>query len=647
MMMKKLALCCLTILLAAQAYTQTLFTYGKNTVSKEEFLRAFNKNATTATDKNKALQEYLDLYTRFRLKVKAAYDLRLDTLPNQQYEMTNFRNQVVDSYINNDNSFDGLVEEAFVRLQKDIHLGHIFIALSKDATPADTLAAYKTINEAYAKLKSGQDFGSVAVTYSTDPSAKTNKGDLGYITAFSLPYDFENIAYTLPEGSFSRPSRSKIGYHIFKVTDTRKAFGRLKAAQILLAFPPDATDASRAEVQKKADSIYNLLIKGEDFNQLVTLYSNDNTTSMNNGELPEFGVGKYETIFENAAFSIPKDGALAKPFTTAHGYHIVKRLEKIMPLTDRKDVTAMKLLRQQVVDDSRVEKARSIMLNKILAQANFKRVPYNEQKLWILTDSAYEGKRTDIYKDLTENTSIFTLKGLNVKVGDWLKYSRAMRSIAQSKGLTYADLFDQYIQAVGFEYYRNHLEDYNLPFRYQLQEFKDGNLLFEVMQRKIWSKAAEDSSALVKYYNAQKNKYKWEPSADAMIFTCVDGQIAKQLREKLQANPGYWEQNKETYSGKVQVDSGRFELPQIPASDPNSNFAAKTTTGIVSYPPDSTAAFAYIITLHSDRSQRSFEEAKGFVINDYQLLLEEQWIAELKKKYPVKINEAVLKGMLQ
>jgi peptidyl-prolyl cis-trans isomerase SurA len=647
-MTKKIWVCLLGAALCTSAYTQTLFTYGKNAVSKDEFLRAFSKNSAPVDDKAKAMKEYLELYIKFKLKVQAAYDLKLDTLPTQRYELANFRNQVVDSYINNDESYNAIVDEAFVRSQQDIALSHIFIAAGREAKPEDTLKAWKQINEVYGRLRGGAEFPAMTAQFSTDASNKNNGGQLGYITVFSLPYEIENLVYNTPAGSYTKPYRSKIGYHIFKVNNTRKAVGKVKIAQILIAYPPDADEAVKAATARKADSVYALVMKpGADFGNLALEFSNDMQTANNRGELTEFGVGKYSPDFENLAFGLQQDGEITKPFKTSLGYHIVKRIGRIAVPADTKDAAYLKLLRQQVIEDSRVEKAKKVFLGKILQQAAFRRAPVNETSLWAITDSVMQGKTvTKPVGNVSEKTPLFFLKGQTVKVGDWLMYARAMRNIAQSKGTSYKELLGQYLDAVGFEYYRNHLEDYNLPFRYQLQEFKEGNLLFEVMQKQVWDKAAADNSALQKFYTQNKTKYNWEPSANAIIFTCPNIKTATELYDRVSANPAKWAALRDEYVGKVQIDSGRFELGQIPVSE-RTAFSDGLITSIATYPPDSTAAFAYVMKVYRERGQRSFEEAKGFVINDYQNQLEEQWINDLRKKYAVKVNEATLKAMMK
>ena len=333
-----LLIACFTM---AVASSQTLFTYGDYSADAKEFLRAFNKNNTATTaNRTQAMRDYLDLYISSRLKIREAYNRRYDTLPQIKTDIENLRSQIIENYLNDPALSDKLLKEAFQRSQKDIHTGHIFISFINKVGVADTASAGKMINEVYGKLKKGEDFFKLAQQYSTDPLAKTNKGDIGFITVFTLPYEFENIVYTTAPGKFSEPYKSKIGYHIFKNLGERKALGKIKAAQILLAFPPGANDAYKKKTAKLADSLYQRLMKGDDMAKLALQFSNDYVSAASKGMIPDFGVGQYDPEFEKIAFALKK-GQVSKPFLTSHGYHIVKRVGSVPVVTDPKNKANM------------------------------------------------------------------------------------------------------------------------------------------------------------------------------------------------------------------------------------------------------------------------------------------------------------------
>ena len=626
-------------------HAQTLFTVGGSPVSKEEFLRAFTKNNNGVSPTEKAYRDYLELYIRYKLKVKAAYEAQLDTLPAQRTEMQNFRSQVSDSYMKDQESLDRLMKEVFIRGQKDIRLAHIYFALPKNPSPADTLRAYEKAMTAFNALKKGRKFGETALAFSDDPAVRSNKGEIGYITVFSLPYELENLAYSVAPGQVSKPYRSKGGYHIFKNEGERKAIGRVKVAQILLSFPPGATAAVREQVRLKADSIYRALEAGGDFTALARAYSGDNLSYQNGGELPEFGIGRYDSAFEAAAFALDRDGAIGRPVSTEFGYHIIKRLSrKAAPL--QFDDQARASIRQQVQNDPRVEISRQALFHRIYHETNYQRSDIPEADLWAFTDSVFRNPRFSSFGDLSYTTTVFSFSQRAYTIRDWLDFAHATRPTRAGSTLSDKELFQRFVERTALEYYRIHLEQYNSDFAFQLGEFREGNLLFEIMQRKVWDKASADSAGLAKYYEAHKGKYWWNASADALLFTCNNAETAERLKTRLGANPTTgWRLSIDSMGAAIQADSGRYELAQIPGTAFGAP-SAQTFTELAGNKADNTVSFAYVLTVYNNREPRNFHDARGFVINDYQGFLEEEWVAGLRKQYPVKIDEQVFKTLL-
>ncbi|MFI5155410.1 MAG: peptidylprolyl isomerase [Chitinophagales bacterium] len=633
-----------SLCLVQSAVSQTLFTYGDHQVTKDEFLKAYNKNNTTAKPTEKSYQDYIDLYIRYKLKVQAAYDQKLDSLSTLAMEMQNYRNQIANSYMNDEAYLDKLTNEAFARSQKDIHLSQIFIASAASASPADTLKAFQKLSLVKEGLKKGESFEMLAEKYSDDPFAKSNHGYIGYITVFALPYPLETLAYQTLPGKYSSVYKSKGGYHIFKNLGERKGLGKIRAAQILLIFPINATDAGKAEVKMRSDSIYNALLKGADFGELALKFSGDNLSYQQKGEMPIFGVGRYDQAFEEAAFSISKDGEISKPVLTNFGYHIIKRLARI-PVSPTKTKETMESLKLQVMADPRIEVAKEAMSQKIFGMIGFSEKHFDENQLWVYTDSALQNKKRPSFPSLGETTLLFSFTKKNYTVSDWISYRISIKNlVALNQGKSNRALLDQFERTAALEYYRSHLEEYNKEFDTQLREFKDGNLLFEVMQRKIWDKASSDTSGLRKYYESHKNKYWWEPSADAIQFTCNSENTAEAIRKAMSRGTSGWKRLVDSTNGLAQADSGRFELVQLPPAD-QGGLKEGQFSSMSKNPNDNTVVFAYIIKRYPERMPRDFDDAHGLVINDYQGYLEDEWINELKKKYPVKVNVAVQKSL--
>ena len=641
----KTSLALLFFLVAHTSFAQPLFSYGAKQVSREEFLKAFNKNNTDGKPSSQSYKEYLDLYTRFKIKVQAALDMKLDTLSSQRAELKNFRSQVAANYMNDSESMNQLVEEAMKRSEKDIRFSHIYVQLPQNASKENEQKAREKINLAYVRLVKGEPFDKVAISLSEDPAVATNKGDIGFITAFTLPYDLENQVYNTAAGKFSKPYQTKIGFHIFKNTGERKAFGKIRVAQILLSFSPDATNTQKQQIALRADSLYRALQNGADFKELVQKFSTDNVSYQNGGEMQEFGTGRYESSFEAAAFALQKDGDMSKPFETTFGYHILKRIQVSPVVTDKNNKTAWDDYYQRVAENDRMEVSKKRLLKKILLQTGYKKFPVNEKSLTRITDSALAGTAIPNLNDVKRSTTLFSFPKQMVKVEDWISYLDAIRSVDNIRAeKNNSQLFDKFIETTALEYYRDNLETFNKEFAYQLKEFKEGNLLFEIMQRKIWDRASEDSAGLKNYYDQHKATYWWEASAEALILTATKDSIAKAAGAALSSGNKNWRDLVDKSEGLLLGDSGRFELGQLPVVEKTA-FSVGVLTAPVKNESDNSTTFCYIIKMYSDKEPRNFNDARGFVINDYQGFLEEKWISELRKKYPIKIDETVLKNL--
>jgi peptidyl-prolyl cis-trans isomerase SurA len=626
------------------SFGQTLFTYGNHAVRKEEFLRAYNKNKNLGSNNDQAKRDYLNLYTIFKLKVQAAKDMRLDTLPSLKSDLKNFRTQIEDSYLKDNKEVETLVNQAFNRSQKDIHVQHFYVLINDKMTPEDTLKLYHAINETYEELKKGGTDYTDILSEIKEKIAPVKGNDLGWITVFTLPYEFENIVYGLKPGPVSKPFRSKKGWHIFKNEAERPAVGTIRAAQILFAVPA-GNMSMRDHARQLADSVYKALKSGADFGELAKKYSNDRGTYMNGGIMPEFGVAKFDGAFETVAFSLKNDGDISPPFQTEFGYHIIKRLSRF-PVPANKDSTAfMNKLKQEVLNDSRIKLAKDLFLKQVLLKTGYrKNNAISEHLLWKITDSFSISNKKIQAGNLTENTVLFSFNNAKIKVGDWLNYVKTVnRRNGAKPDESYPELLKNYVSQAAIENYKKRLEEFNLEFRYQIKEFNEGNMLFEVMQREVWSKAAADSVGLRNYYHDHMSKYTWGASADAVLFSCAKETVARKAIEEIKKT-GEW---KKLMSGndEIQKDSARVELSQIPVNS-TTNFVPGLITEPVINRGDGTAVFAYILKIYPAGQQRSFEDARGLVINDYQSYLEKKWIEKLKRKYAIRINEKVFQSIL-
>ncbi len=619
------------------ANAQTLFTYGPYKVDKKEFLESFKKNPETTGTRQEQLQDYLKLYIPYRLKLQSALDDKLDETDAFKIDAGHFRKQLAETYINKLADVNALLNQAFERSQKDILLDQIFVEVAPDG---DTTIASQKIKEAYALLQAGKNFEATAYQLSSD----TAEIHIGYITVFTLPYSIENKVYALRPGQYSDIVRSKAGYHIFKNIAERPAAGMRKVQQILFTIPPGYTEAEKQGVQKTADSVYQLLMTGASFEELMRVYNLSPNAVY--GQVDEITVGAYSPAFERQVFSLQHKGDLTKPFATPYGFNIIKLVDIVPVSKDESDAVSMGQLQQRLLADNRVQLARNVLIEKWKKEIHFTPAAITENTLWNYTSAFLQGNSQDSnYPNLQKTTTLYTFNNEKSIVQDWLDFLQ--KNNVQPVGFslrTFQQWRSRFENTLVHDYFIAHLENFYPDFKSQLDEFNNANLIFAAMDKHVWSPAVEDSAALLHYYQEHAAKYYWKPGFSAISVTAPTKEVAEKIAAALKNNSQDWRQITAAYGNEILADSSRYENEQIPihgkialqenyqsVPEQNSNGDAWT--------------FLQVVKVVPEKTPRSFAESKGFVMNDYQQMLEDKWIRQMKEKYPVKINEAVLKSL--
>ncbi len=641
--MKKIILLSAYLLMGISLFAQQpLINYGKHSIGKVEFLKAYNKNKpATDNTREKSVKEYVDLYANFKMKVMEALELRLDTADQFKSDVDNFRKQIIENYLSDEKTFNALTDEAYTRSLSDLHVVRYSVTIDENTSPEDSMAkfnAIKAISEQLKKMPNSR--------VNNSESPLVDYSDMGFLTVFSLPYVYENIVYGLKPGETSSPYRAKKAWHVFSVIEKRKSVGKWKIAQILFSTPENADESIMQVLKAKADSVYTILRHGADFSNVAKFISDDKLTYLNGGELPEFGTGKYDNVFESEAIRLNKDGDISEPFQTSFGIHILKRLSQTPAPSTKTDDNWLYDIKQKLQQDDRIKFAKDKFAKDIITKIGFKLTnAVKAEDLYNFADSVmfdFEIPDAPATKPISKKVLINFTKG-NATGEDWLNFVRDYKGNPDLyKMETNAMLWEKFKTYASLNYYKNNLEFYNADFAYQMQEFKEGNLLFEIMEKNVWSKASSDSVGLREYYNAHKNQYIWSKSADVLIMNAVSDDIAKAAKESIQSGVN-WKELVEVNQGELQGDSGRFELTQINAD----SSASEGSYSPVTINSDGTAGFMKYLKFYNDGEQRSFEDARGMVINDYQGVVEKKWLAELQKKYPVKINQQLLNEIIQ
>lgn len=637
--------------LVAQTKTAdpTLFTYGGTAVGKSEFLRMYTKNINNQKPdySEKALREYLTLYSRFKMKVAEAEKMKLDTLQTIQGELGGYKKQLSKTYLTDKEVTDRLVKEAYDRMKKDIRVSHILVTVNRSTD--DTLTAYRRADSIYQSLTKGNDFAMVARSVSEDKPSALNGGDIGYITALQLPYAFESAAYSTPIGQYSKPIRTVFGYHIIKKTEERAARGDIQVAQVLVNVQKSGGKEAEVAAKAKIDSILLALKAGQKFETMVAKYSEDKFSKNSDGVLATFGVGTMVPEFEDAAFALKNPGDLSNPVRTEFGYHIIKLVKKtpIRPYDSIKtEIT------KRVEKDGRIETARVLFTNKIKAKVNYKEFPDALTELLnAIPDSTVRNGsfKGDNYEHLQK--PLFQMTGVTFNQSDFAHYIETYTKgkIYGQKENTLRSLFKNYSEKVLMDYQENRLIDENEEYRNLITEYSDGIMLFELTDRMVWSKASTDTTGLNKFYESNKSKYVWQPSVTADIYKAIDETYAKKVVKELNnpANKTVEEvvksANGDGAQNKVFYESGKFEKTKFPAN-------TKLEAG--KYAPyykneDGTYSIVKVKEVFNNTTQKTLSEARGYVISEYQEYLEKEWIKSLEASYPVKVNESTLKSMIK
>jgi peptidyl-prolyl cis-trans isomerase SurA len=642
-----LSVACIGMVFSVMAQnSDVLMTIGKENVSKKEFEYVFKKNNKQATNPDeKSLREYLDLYINFKLKVIEAKSLGMDTVGSFIKELAGYRKQLAAPYLTDKEVNEKLINEAWERSQKEIRASHILVNCAEDASPKDTLAAYNKIMALRKRIvERKEDFGKVAADGSQDPTAKNNKGDLGYFSAFAMVYPFESVCYNTKIGSVSMPFRTRYGYHVVKVVDTRPAQGEVRAAHIMLRINEKATKADSLKAKEKINEIYSRLLKGEKFEELAKQYSEDKASAKNGGAMQMFGTGKMVFEFEQQAFALKNIGDYSKPFTTPYGWHIVKLLERKAPPTFEKSKDELKA---KINRDTRSDLNKISFINKLKVAYSFRENASALQTFYKSLDSAILKSTFKKNQANNPNDLLFSIQDKKYLVSDFAEYMQTAVLGITKESATKAkrELYENYVTKSLMDYEEARLDSKYPEFKALMEEYRDGILLFELTDQKVWSAAVKDSAGLENFFKANQSKYMWPDRLNATIYTCANAEIAKEVRsllknKKISQDSLLRRINKQNPLN-LTIKSDKFERTENAIID-GIAWKKGITKDIVS---NNTVVIVSVKEKLAAQAKQ-LSEVRGAATADYQTYLEKNWLDSLRKKYPVSINEPVFKTLI-
>lgn len=514
----------------SQKSNSVLFEIDDAPVYTSEFLRVYNKNLGIVTDENqKDINNYLNLFINYKLKIKQAYDLKFDTIITYKKELAHYKKQLMEPYLRDETIIENLVKEAYDRSLYEIKASHILIKLNP-RKPEDTVAQYAKIIEARKKILAGEKFENVAKEYSQDPSVVKNEGNLGYFSAFNMVYPFETAAYKTSVGKVSMPFKTRFGYHIVKVEDKRDARGEVEASHIMAK---GTSESSKIKI----DKIYKKLLEGANFEDLAKSTSEDAYSAKKEGFLGRFASGKMVKEFDDVAFSIKKEGEISKPFKTRYGWHIIKLIHKY-PIAsfDKTKLT----LTEKVKKDSRSKSKDFSIVHKLKKQY---KITVNKKALAPFLKKNWKSSTKKL------NKTLLTIQKSKINQRSFANYL--------GKNEYSSKLFKKFVNDRVLAYYINDIENNNSNFKNTYKEYKEGLLLFEILKNKIWEKS-KDSVGIQKYFKANQALYQKEGKPQEL--DAVKGKVINDYQEYLEKQ--WIEELRNTYTIKKNKKAIREVIKQ-------------------------------------------------------------------------------------
>lgn len=640
--------------LNAQDKSAVLFQIGDEKIDAEEFWAIYQKNNNINQQNEKtSLNEYIDLYINFKLKVKEAKDAKMDTSSAFIKELSGYRKQLAKPYLVNEEVNEKMLRQAYDRMRTNIRASHILFRLAEYPSPKDTLEIYQKAMQIRQDIVDGKfSFGEAAAKYSEDPSARDmdigngrpprpgNKGDLGYFSVFDMVYPFEEAVFQLNKGDISNPVRTRFGYHLIYLTDKIPALGEAKAAHI---FIQNNSSAELDSAKIRIDELYAEIKNGKSFEEIVLHHSDDKGTSEKGGELPWFAANRMVPEFI-ATISKMKIGDISVPIKTAYGWHIIKYLDQ-RPIADFDKVKDE--IKEKLKRDIRSEKGKKAKIAQIKTEENFKEYPSNLQEAIALIEPKFyipnfePGSLSDFQKP------VFSLRDSLFTQYDFLSYFH------QKKGSKIPDnllvfvnqIYTEYVdeQCISFE--DAHLEEKYFDFHLIMNEYRDGILLFDLMDKKIWSKASADTLGLERFFAKNQKKYKWKKRAELSVFHISDNSYIKQLEEMIVQS-----KSDEEILQEIKIDSlnpVRLEKVVIEKGKESDYKGLKWKKGAFYRLLNDEGNTKAIVVFRKilAPTNKYLSETRGLVIADYQNYLEKEWISELKNRYKVILNKKVLRSL--
>lgn len=619
---------------------RVLLTIEGVPVTVGEFKRVYEKNNfdNSADYSEKSLREYLDLFIQFRLKLLDAEKLGITNRISVKDEFNTYAQQLYNNYFDKKNTHH-LVLDMYEKTQQDVAISHIFIKVSDK--PSEDL---KKINDIYIKLKAGEKFEDLAVKFSEDNYSASNGGFLGFFTGMqiSLP-ELEDAAFNTPVGAYTEPFKTTAGYHILRVDEKRPAVGKIKVA-IIKKSKIQGNDEYNERMKESIFGLYDSLVNGKDFSDLAKKFSDDVYSKEKGGEIDWFGISTYAMEFEKVAFSLKEVGDYSEPFDTRYAWYIIKKLDQISP---PELVDVYNTIKNQVYKSQRFEVEKNKHIQSILDKYGYKEINpvYENLKNHIISKIKEEERVVYVEKPEPQPALILCEKAIDEnELGTYINkfITRTIKKVPEEK---FNQIFKEFVQEKVISFHKEKLGDEDEEYGRLLREYYEGIVLFEVMSSNVWNKAIEDTAGLRKYYESHRKQYLWDEKAEVHVYKMSPKSLKyfnKQVVLKPLLSDGVFEKNLNkkgiVFGDEVSFEIQRSEVEKYGLVWKSNSYTTKEDDGIVT---------AYMVNKIIPKKEKTLQEARGFVIADYQKYLEKEWVNRLLKEYETQVDSEVFKSLIK
>ncbi|HLW32746.1 MAG TPA: peptidylprolyl isomerase [Aequorivita sp.] len=638
----------LTLLVAFPVVSQNkkdvLLTIDGAPVYANEFKRVYNKNLDLVQEESqKDIDGYLQLFIDYKLKTAEARAQGLDDKDVYKSELKQYRAQLSRNYLFEDKVTEEMAKEAYERGKEELNVTHILIPVDYEANAQDTLKAYNKIKSIHDRALKGEDFKELARKYSEEPGAKETGGELGYFSVFNMVYPFETAAYNTKVGEVSDIFRTRFGYHILKVNDRRTRVPKISVSHIMIS---EKKGARTFDPEVRIKEIAAMINQGESFESLAKQYSDDKNSAEKEGKLNPFVKGDLRSPqFEDAAYKLKTPGEISDPVKSEFGWHLI-RLDEILPMETFEEQKPE--IEKKLGDGERSKMVTQAVSKMIKDKYGFKAgASYLPYMLTYIPSEVMSRKwviETPIPAD--ENKLLFSIGDRKLTYNDFAKYVEGRQRTTRpyrSKELLLADLYEDFEDEMIKDYFRDKLEEDNEEYAAILDEYRDGLLIFDVMEQNIWEKAKNDSIGLQKFYEKNKMNYQWKKRVDGDIFGATSQITAQQIQTML--NEGKTPEDiKTALNQNVQINvlltQGVFEVDQ---EELPKDLEMKIGISKIYNSHDSFVVINIKEVLPP--SVKPLNDVRGRVISVYQNEIEKEWMNELRSKYDVEVNKKTLRQL--